>query len=182
MTGYEDKLPLGENSLAMLNDLAEQQLAAEKAVNEAAAVLDRAERRLKDLSGRIIPEALEDLGMTSFETTGGLTMEVKVKIIAGLSEKNRVAGIKWLEDNGLGKLVKRKVTILAPKGEPEKAEDLVTRARADGLEIDDEESVHNTSLAAALREKMEDGEEVPLELMGVLRLRTTKVSYKKSHK
>lgn len=181
MSNYEE-MPLGENSLAMLNSYAEQQLAAEQAVAEAQKVLDTAERKLKDLSGRIIPEALEELGITTFKTTDGLTIEVKEKIIAGLSEKNRVEGIKWLEDNGLGKLVKRKIIIMAPKGQPDLADALVGNAQKDGLEVDDEENVHNTSLAAAIREKLEDGEDVPLDLMGVVRLRFSKVFFKKVKK
>jgi hypothetical protein len=171
----DDIVPMGGNTLAMLNQLAEDQLAAEQALLDAEESVERAKAHLNDISQRQIPEALEELGLTQFATDKGLTIEIKEKIYAGLSEKNRPAGIKWLEDNGLGALVKRKVSIYAPKGSPERAQSVAEMARTAGLEVDDALSVHPTSLTAALREKLEEGEDVPVELFGILRKRFSKI-------
>lgn len=172
-------LPLGENALAQLNALAEAQLAAEREVLKKEQELEQANNALKDISHRQIPELLEELGITQFKTQDGLTIEIKEKIVAGLSKANLAPGIRWLEENGLGSLVKSKMVVYAPKGSPELLDDLKIEASDRGLDHEEKFDVHPMSLAAAVKELLEEGKEVPLELLGVLRIRSSKIKVKK---
>lgn len=75
---------------------------------------------------------------------------------------------KWLDDNGAGDLVKNQIIAILPKGAGEIAEK-ISKYLLD-LEVGyiREESVHHSTLTAAIKGFLKDGINVPQETFGIV--------------
>lgn len=75
--------------------------------------------------------------------------------------------IGWLDKNGLGDIVKNKITIDLDRGEQEKARELMLEFQEKGLSFSRDESVHSSTLNAALKKEYKSGTNIPKELFSL---------------
>ena len=159
------------SELAKLAKLADQQLAAEQVVFEREKELKQAQRELKELSEVQIPELMDELGIDGFETTSGLKITIKENIRASISKANLSKALQWLKDNGHGKMIQRTFSVV-PSDDDEAA---TLTQLLDKYEYSDLPKVHHQTLTSFVRNKLEAGEEIPMELLGVYRQRVSKI-------
>lgn len=169
--------PSSSGDLSQLQDLAEQQAAAEAKVAKIESDLAAAREELKDIAERQLPELMDQIGLETFKTRSGLVINVKETIRASIPKANAPRAFAWLKANGHEAMIKRVVAVQFGKGEDERAEAL-RAALAQEYEVDDKASVHPSTLAAFVREKLENGDDIPLELFGVHRQRVSKIDNK----
>jgi len=165
---------LGSGELSQLSQLAEKQAAAAAKVADLEAQLNKAREELRDIAERQVPELMDQIGIGEFKTTTGLKIKIDETLRASIPKDKAPLAFAWLKNNGHGSLIKRVVSVAFGRGEDEKADELRQRL-ADEFEVDDNDSVHHSTLAAFVREKLRNGEEVPLDLFGVHRLRVSKI-------
>lgn len=142
------------------------------------------EDELKDINGRLntlksqeIPEMFAELGISEFKLQDGTSLKVHDVVAGSLpkDEKRRNEALRWLEDNEASDLIKTNVSMAFSKNEHNMALDLVARLRDEGYEVDCNSGVHAQTLAAFARERLANGDELPLELLGLYVGKTTKV-------
>jgi hypothetical protein len=172
---YVQTVPEGE--LSQLQSLAEFQAAAQSKVDNLEAQLAKAREELKDLAERRVPELMDQIGMVEFKTTSGLIIKIDETIRASIPKAKAPFAFAWLRENGHAALIKRKVSVAFGKGEDESAEQLLEALSGD-YEVEDDVSVHSSTLAAFVREKLRDGVDIPLDLLGVHRQRISKLDTK----
>lgn len=160
--------------LSQLTQLAEQQAAAQSKVADLEAQLNKAREELRDIAERQVPELMDQIGIGEFKTTTGLKITIDETIRASIPKDKAPLAFAWLKNNGHGSLIKRVVSVAFGRGEDERADELRQRL-ADEFEVDDNASVHHSTLTAFVREKLREGEEIPLDLFGVHRLRVSKI-------
>ena len=90
-----------------------------------------------------------------------------------MPKKHLAAAMKWLRDQGARKLISRTISVDFPAGQDEAAEAL-TKLLKD-YEFDDKEGVHHSRLSAWVRRRMEAGEAVDKDLLGVQDLKVAKI-------
>ncbi len=161
--------------LAQLQELADQQAAAEAKVARIEAELTAAREEVRDLSERQLPELMDQIGLETFRTRSGLTIDVKETIRASIPKARSARAFAWLKANGHEAMIKRVVAVSFGKGEDAKAEAL-REALESEFDVEDKASVHPSTLSAWVREKLAKGEELPLELFGVHRQRVSKIT------
>lgn len=177
MHSYEDYLEAtGEGELSQLNALAEQQAEAARVVLQKEKELNEAREVLRDLSERQVPEAMDAVGMAEFTTRSGITIKVAETVRASIPKPMLAKALRWLRDNGHGALIKRTITAQFGKGEEEQANEVLAALQHQGLNLKDDAKVHPSTLSAFVREKLEQGEEVPQDLLGVHRQRVAKIA------
>lgn len=165
-----------EGELSQLSKLAEQQAETEAEVTRLEAELNKARERYRDLAERQVPELMDKIGLEKFKTTSGLVIDVAETIRASIPKALQQRAFAWLRENNHAAMIKRIVSVEFGKGEDERANELLQRlAEVDHLEPDDKSSVHPSTLAAFVRAKLSEGEEVPLDLFGVHRQRVAKI-------
>lgn len=166
------------NSLAALRSLAEQQREAELAVAVAEAVLAEAKENLRVISEQKLPELMEELGIPYFKTSDGLEIQIKetVHVSMGKTPQEKEAALDWLEENGHGHLIKRTVEVPFGKGQDAKAEELASELQREGLRASFARKVEPMTLKAFVTERLEAGEEVPLDKFKVHRPKTSRVT------
>ena len=88
-------------------------------------------------------------------------------------------GLRWLEDEGHGDLIKRQIGVALPKESTEAATEILDFLRkhrsANSFKIASANSVHPQTLAAFTREQYEAGNSPPLETLRVQRVKSVKV-------
>ena len=172
---YTSFVDTDDNILARLSEAAEDQLAAEKALEAAEVEQKRAKDALKKIQEVTIPELMDEAKLSEFKTESGVKISVKENIRASISAANRPDAFAWLREHGHEALIKRQVTVMFGKGEDATAAEAIKALEERELPVDDKSSVHAQTLAKFIREKLEAGEEVPMELFGVFRQRVSTV-------
>lgn len=122
-----------------------------------------------------LPSAMEDAGMSNFTTSTGLEIVVKERVHAHISRERYPAAVQWLDNNGHSGLVKRSVTVAFNRDQSTEATELVTSVRGQGFDAKQEYKVEPSTLKKFVREKLEAGEEVPVDLFGVHRFKVAEL-------
>jgi len=171
------------DDLKKLSTLAARQVSLEAQVIKAEEDLRKAKENLRQVNEIELPEVMDRLKLEQFKTVDGLEIEVSEKVRASIAKKNQARGFAWLRENGHDAIIKRLVKVQFGKGEEAQADalkhlldDPKTVERLGGvLNLTDESSVHAGTLSSLVKKLLEEGEEVPLDILGVFRQRVTKV-------
>ena len=104
--------------------------------------------------------------MQKFTLTDGSEISVKPIYAASIPVDRREEAFEWLRDHEFGDLVKNNVTVTFGRGEDEDARDFVDFCDAQGFVPSQTEKVEPSTLKAWLRERVEAGDPIPLDLFG----------------
>lgn len=178
---FVDK-PESSGDLSQLHELAEQQAQAEAEVARIEAELNGAKERLKQIAEVALPAAMDELGLTEFKTTSGLIIVIAETIRASIPKARQAEAFDWLRARGHANLIKRQLSISFGKGEDELADKALDLLIAQHYDPEVKTEVHTQTLGALVREKLEAGEDLPLELFGVFRQRSSKIEVPKVKK
>ena len=127
--------------------------------------LKKFKQEIIEMELRTIPDIMTELGVAEFTNTDGVKVTIKPFISASIPKKRMEEAHAWLKDNGHGDLIKHFVSVDVGK----KGNDagLALEALSElGLDPTDKENVHPQTLKAFVREQVESGEPIPLELFG----------------
>lgn len=178
-TQYQE--PTSSDALARLGSLAQEMTAMETTVVEAEKALKNAQEDLRTMSEKTIPEAMDALGIEEFTARGGLKIKIGESIRASIPKQRQEEAVIWLDAHGYAALVKRKFTVQFGKDEEAWANrfaaDLAKRKRQ--LAVAQDKAVHPSTLSAFVREQLEAGADLPLDLFGVYRQRFAKLEVRK---
>jgi hypothetical protein len=157
-TGLQRAVELGEL-------LVKKQTALAAAEAEVAAL----SKELLKLKRDDLPALMDELELTEFVLKSGARIRVKPGVSASITEQNKPQAFAWLITNGFGGIIKTLVEVQFGKGEHDAAEKAAAllKTRFKDREVSVDESVHSSTLNAFVKERMEKGEGVPLDLFGV---------------
>ena len=119
----EDVVNIDQESLESVSSLLQEQLKIETEIEIAELELQNKKEKFRKLSEEIIPSKMTELGMTSTTMLDGSKVDVVENIYVSIPkdpDKSR-ACYNWLEDNGLGDIIKNQVGMSFGKGENEDA-------------------------------------------------------------
>lgn len=125
-----------------------------------------------------LPELMAENNLSEFKTNDGHKIQLKDFVSGSLPTDpvRRKTAIEWLAQNGAVELIKNSVSVEFGKTEHNAAKSLAADLREKGFEVNEDEKVHHSTLQAFAREKLEKGEELPLETLGLYAGRQAKVS------
>ena len=135
-------------------------------------------RDLKKISGEIIPTLLSEMGLASLKLADGSAVEVKPYYGANISEKNREAAYNWLRANNLGDIIKNNITVSFGMNEDNKAAEYANLAQSQGFQPTQKLKVEPMTLKALVRERIEKGVEMPMDIFNVFVGNRTKLTRK----
>jgi hypothetical protein len=153
------------SKLEEIAKLVQEQVYWEKIVEENEELLRANKAKLLELQTRIIPAVMDEIGLSKITTANGDTLMIKPFVSAKIPKENLEEAHEWLRNNDFGDIIKHIVSVDVGKNE-ESATKAVTALSGLGLMPTDKESVHSSTLKAWLREQVEAGMSIPLELFG----------------
>ena len=118
------------------------------------------------------------MGLSSLKLADGSAVDVKPFYRASIAVKNRDAAYKWLRDNGLGDIIKNDVTVSFGKNEDNKAVEYANLAQSQGFQPTQKLKVEPMTLKALVRERIEKGEDMPMDIFNVFVGNQTKLTRK----
>lgn len=167
----------GEGQLAELSKLADQQAEAEAEVKRLEADLVKAKERHRTISEQELPALMDQLGMEEFKTRSGFTIKVNEIIRASIPKARAEEAFEWLDEHGHASIVKRSFTVSFGRDEERWARKFATdlRRRKRELNVADGKKVESSTLRAFVKNQLEEGVDIPMELFGVYRQRIAKI-------
>jgi hypothetical protein len=145
--------------------LVQRHLSLEKSIKETDEALKNLKRDLDFLQTRTLPEALTDIGLTSVSLKTGERVEIKPFVGAHILKAKKEEAHTWLRENGHGDLIKV-ITKVDTGRDLESTASVQKVLSGMGLVPSTDESVHNGTLRVWVREQVEAGVPIPLELFG----------------
>ena len=161
------------SDVKQLSALANEAGDLENRIAELQVELRAKQQRLQAIQEHDIPELMEDLDMDTIKTASGLTVIVEDKVSAKKLTEKHAAALKWLRDNGQAGLIKTGAFV--PMSDEAAADELVEQLGGEGMLAVKKLEVHHSSLAAAIRQLLAEGKEVPMDLLGGYQRRVAKI-------
>jgi len=140
--------------------------------------LKNKQREVERISGEIIPTLLSEMGLSSIKLADGSAVDVKPYYAASISIKNREAAYNWLRENGLGDIIKNEVSVSFGKNEDNKAAAYANLAQSQGFQPTQKMKVEPMTLKALVRERIEKGKDMPMDIFNVFVGNRTKLTRK----
>ena len=119
------------------------------------------------LSGEVIPTMMAEMGLSHLKLMDGSSVDVKPNYSASITLANREAAFNWLRNNGLGDIIKNEISVSFGRNEDNKAADYANLAAERGYQPTQKLKVEPMTLKALVRERIENGKEMPTELFNV---------------
>jgi len=157
---------LQDNQLDSISRLANEAANLEQKIQETEKKLKETKKALYKITDEQLPEALETMGLQKFTLTDGSEIAVKPIYSASIPKDRKEEAFQWLRDHEFGDLVKNNVTVTFGRGEDDTAKDFINLCSLKGFTPDQLEKVEPMTLKAWLRERVEAGDPVPLDLFG----------------
>ena len=118
------------------------------------------------LTDEELPASMAEMGLASFTLDDGSTIDVKPTYGASILVANREKAYDWLRDHGYDDIIKNNVAVSFGRGEDDMAGAFKSLAEKEGYSAQQDTSIHSQTLRAFVRERIEAGDEFPMDLFG----------------
>ena len=130
--------------------------------------LKEAKKAYQVIRTRTLPDLMVEIGIEEVVHEGNrFTLKDFISGSIPNTEHRKAQALKWLEANGGESIIKTKISMDFGRGEHESAEGLRAELESEGHAPRMEESVHAMTLKAWARERLQDGEPIDLEVLGL---------------
>jgi len=129
-----------------------------------------------------LPLLMKEVGLKEFKLDNGALVELLTDVKCGITEARKPAAHKWLVDNGFSGLIKTEVVVPFDRGTHDEAIEMAEELIAEGHECNIKESVHAQTLKSFVKEQLEAGAALPMDLFGVFSYEVVEVTMPKPKK
>lgn len=155
-----------QEGLATVAKLARAIRDTEETINSLEERLKLEKNKLLKLTDEELPSALAEVGISSFKLEDGSTVEVRQTYGASILVNNRESAYNWLRDHGYDDIIKNTVLCQFGRGEDDQASAFAAFAQQQGYVPEQKTEIHPQTLRAFVKERVENGDEFPMELFG----------------
>ena len=115
----------------------------------------------------MLPEQMEDAGLTACELSDGTKITLKNFYSAKIPETEWDNAVNWLRDNNHEGIVNAGFAVKLPKGQSPLANQAKDLLRGIGIDVVVADTIHPQTLKAFVKEQLESGADLPREMFGV---------------
>ena len=164
----EDSAPdVKVDDLSNISELARQLEEVEDKIRLEEEVLSELKAERKNHSEGLLPDALQESGLSEIKLSNGTTLSVSTYYTAKITDDNKDAAFKWLVENNLGDIIKNTVTANFNRTEDARATELMTQLEGEGHDLVQKKWVEPMTLKATVKEQVERGTDLPLDTFNV---------------
>ena len=160
-------LQVEDQQISGVAGLAKRAKQLEKEIDELETVVKERKEQFRKLTEQTIPEALAELGMSSFKMDDGSSVEVKAFYSASIPAARKAEAFMWLRDHGFDDIIKNTVSVNFGRGEDELSARLLNLLGEQGYPAQQAEKIEPMTLKAWVKEQVERGNQFPTDLFGV---------------
>jgi hypothetical protein len=148
-----------------LSTLVRQLRGVEAKIEDVEKTLKVLKQEKQRLSVELIPQLMVEMGIERIDVDG-VTVTRKMLVSASIPEERRDEAFSWLRENGLDDIIKNDVVLSFGKGEDNMAGHAVGLLKQEGFDPSVKTHVHPMTLKAFVRERVEGGKPIDLDLFG----------------
>jgi len=163
----QEKLLSKTGNIQSLADQLEKLDNLAKEIEATEDVLKQRKKNYDYLSSEVIPTMMAEMGLSHLKLMDGSSVDVKPNYSASITIANKDAAFQWLRDNNLGDIIKNEISVSFGRNEDNKAADYANLASERGYQPTQKLKVEPMTLKALVRERLENGKEMPTELFNV---------------
>lgn len=152
--------------LKTIAELAEKIQSQEQQVADTEEKLKKQKEELRNLQNEELPSLMQEIGFKKFELEDGSSVNIKEIYAGSISQANKEKAFNWLRENKFDDIIKNTVTTAFGKGEDTAAKNFIDIAEQAGYTPVQKTEVHPQTLKAFIKERVEGGDEFPMELFG----------------
>lgn len=162
------ELPSAEE-LKSVKALVEKALERQRYIAKLEDALQREKKALNLILTSALPDLMASAGTKEFTTEEGFKVSIKDFLSGSLpkDEDKRTVALEWLRGNGAEDLIKNELHAHFDRGQDNVAGDVAGKLQEAGIAFEQAVGVHPSTLKAYANERMRNGEDVPLELLGL---------------
>jgi len=160
-------LELKQEDVKNITDACNKCLELEKQVIDAEENLSKLKNKCRDYQERIIPEMMQEAGVSQLVLTNGKKVNVKPFYGAKIPESRIDEAFSWLRQKGHGDMIKNTVTATLDRGQDNQVSELIKVCQQHGFKYNQKMKVEPMTLKAFAREQVEKGQELPFDLFGI---------------
>ena len=157
---------LDQESLGSVAGLAKAIKTKEELIESLEQTLKEEKKALIKMTDEDLPTMLMELGMQSLTLDDGSDVTVKQTYGASIRVDDRPAAYEWLRDNGYDDIIKNQVLCVFGRGEDDMASAFQALASQQGYAAEQKTEIHPQTLRAFVKERVENGDDFPMELFG----------------
>ena len=167
-SAIESKKSLSTDNPALktIAELAEKIQSQEQQVADTEEKLKKQKEELRNLQNEELPSLMQEIGFKKFELEDGSSVNIKEIYAGSISQANKEKAFNWLRQNKFDDIIKNTVTTAFGKGEDTAAKNFMDIAEQAGYTPVQKTEVHPQTLKAFIKERVEGGDEFPMELFG----------------
>ena len=155
------------SDLKRLKEMGQKMVNQEAKVKELEDELKAAKLKLNDMQLVDLPEMFAEYGLSEIKLEDGTVISVKEEVSCAITAKNKPMALKWLLDNNYGGLIKTEVAIAFERGDYEAAQQAMNELAERYGDVQGKQVVHPATLKSFVKERMEAGDNIPMELFSV---------------
>ena len=125
-----------------------------------------------------IPMLMDQMGIERLDVDGA-TVQLKPFVSASIPADRRQEAYAWLREHGLDDIIKNDVTVSFGRGEDNLAGDVMYDLEQKGYHPEKKTHIHSMTLKAFVKERVEKGLPIDLDMFGAYVARTADVKRKK---
>lgn len=184
MTNVADKFDVGAggtelppDSLQKISAAVAEMIQLEMRVEQLSADLQATNSLLHQMRTGRLPDLMAEAQQEECTVAGGISVKVFPFVSGSLPKPQdaRKAALQYLEKNGASGLLKTELTLEFGKSQHKKAVALAKQLIKKGLAPTVEETIHAQTLQKFARDRMENGQPIDLEVLGLFSGRIAKL-------
>ena len=160
-----------------LSSLVNQLKKVTKDIQEAEDFLKTLKAQKQNISFVQIPEVMDEMGIDRLDVDGA-TVSLKSFVSASIPLDKKDEAYAWLRENGYDDIIKNDITLSFGRGEDNVAKDLMVDLDQRGFHPESKTHIHSMTLKAFVKDMVEKGEPIDLDLFGAFVARTAVVKKK----
>ena len=184
---FEDNMFVDSDTLNNVNVEETKSLSSlVQQLNDVSSKITKCEENLKvlkkekqRLSIETIPELMDEMGIERLDVDGA-TVTLKPFVSASIPSDRRQEAYTWLRENGLDDIIKNDVILSFSRGEDNVAGSLMGELEQRGFHPESKTHIHSMTLKAFVKERVEKGLPIDLDLFGAFVARTADVKRRKT--
>lgn len=150
---------------------------AQLAVARAEAALKAAQKHQESIERHLLPELMDEAGLTEIKLKNGTKLEVESILTIGSGKGKDPAVLKWLEETGSGGLIKRAIAVGLGAKSNEKEAALLAELKEEGFtDVASIREVNAQTLKAHVKKMIEAKKDVNMEMLGAFEFRRAKIT------
>lgn len=144
----------------------QDQLNFEKEIEDLETLIKQKKEAVRQ-NGETIVSLMEERGVKSIKMSDGQSVDIKPFYTGSISKDNQEEAFAWLRNEGYDDIIKNQVILKFGRAEDDKADQIFSDLASKGLDADRNIKVEPMTLKAFIRELIENGKDIPMDLFGV---------------